>query len=240
MIIPKDFTLIFSHQIQLTSDVHSFYFKREDFEFTAGQYIKMMLPVEDPRGKSRTFSVCSSPFEKEYVMITSKVSQSPFKQALHSLSTGSEVAFFGSAGRMILNEEDPSPCILLAGGIGITPFRSMLLYAEERKLSIPITFFVSFSTTEEMLFYDELSKIPKSNSNIKIVYTITHSENPGSDWKGETGRISKEMIEKYAQNISSSKVYIAGPPKMVESMIAVAQELGIPPEKTLKENFVGY
>lgn len=236
--MPKDFTLIFSHQKQLSPDVHSFYFNREgsDFNFLAGQHIKLFLPVSDPEGSNRSFSICSSPLEDE-IMITTKISATPFKQALISLDKGTRVKTFGPVGRMIVTEEEKESILMLAGGIGITPFRSMLLFTAQKQLSIPITFFVSFSTTEEMLFYNELSKVPTQNSNIKVVYTITKDER---DWRGERGRISKEMIEKYVQDFQKAKAYIAGPPGMVTAMLEIVQELGLPPEKILKENFVGY
>ncbi|MBI2034958.1 MAG: FAD-dependent oxidoreductase [Candidatus Levybacteria bacterium] len=185
MIIPRDFSLSFVKKEQVAHDAYSFYFSanssEQNLNFLPGQYVKMFLDVQNPndRGSSRTFSIASSPLEKDYVMITTRIIQSTFKKTLASLNPGVEVKFFGPTGRFVFDEKEPKPHIFLAGGIGITPFHSMLLYASEKKVQTPITLFVSFSKVEEMVFYDELTKIAMDHPNIKVVYTITHKDSPG-------------------------------------------------------------
>lgn len=241
MIPPRDFTTKLIRQEKRTEDVYSFYFEKKDFTFDPGQYIRLTLPSvkNDPRGTSRSFSVSSAPYE-ESIMVTMKISQSVFKQTMLSLAPGDEVSLFGPIGRMVLDETITTPLIFLAGGIGITPFHSMILYANKQKLPHKITFIVSFSTPEEIIYYDELTQIATENNNITVVYTITHPESSKVQWKGQTGRISSEMILKYAPDAKESKFYMAGPPAMVEAMLLITQEFGIDPKSVLKENFVGY
>ena len=116
----------------------------------------------------------------------------------------------------------------------------MLTYPGAQKLFLPLTLFVSFSTTEDLLFYDEFSETARNNSNIKIIYTITRPEESQGVWKGEVGRISEALIKKYVKDILKQTYYIAGPPKMVSAMEAIVKNMGIPEEKIFKENFVGY
>jgi len=244
MFPPKDFTAVFLRKKQLTLDVYAFYFDRKntDFDFIAGQYIRVILPHENPdnRGTSRLFSSAGSPLEKDHFFITTRIGTSTFKKALVELQPGTTISFWGPTGRFVLNEEETTPCLFLAGGIGITPFHSLLTYANQKKLQIPITFFVSFSTAEEVVFYNELRKIGHENPLIKIVYTVTHPEESKKKWDGQIGRISKELISKYIQNPQNARVYMAGPILMVQAMQQMVIEMGIPPEKILKENFVGY
>lgn len=242
--LSKEFVLSFVKKEQVSQDTYTFYFDRtklgSEFNFLAGQFIKITLPHENPdeRGITRNFSITSSPFNGEFLTITTRIIQSSFKKALYNLSEGSEVQFFGPVGKFVLDEQDTQPRTFLAGGIGITPFHSMILYAFEKQLTIPLTLFVSFSTVEEVLFQKELEAIASSNSNIRAIYTVTHPE--GSSWTGETGRISKELIQKYFPNYSSSLFYIAGPPVMAQAMEEMVIGMKIPSEQIKKENFVGY
>lgn len=252
-IAPKDFQLPFVKKEQVAKDAWRFYFDKTsltDFSFVPGQYVKMFLdiPSPDERGTSRSFSIVSSPLDTNVLSITTKIGSSAFKQTLAMLVPGTQVKFFGPMGRFILNGDENRPHIFLAGGIGITPFHSMLLYAAAKKLSFPIMLFVSFSTIEEMVFYDGLMKIAEDYPTIKVVYTITQPEVIPSAatkdginvWTGETGRISADLIKKYAPEFMNSLFYISGPPVMVDAMLVIVQEMGVPEEQVRKEKFIGY
>lgn len=254
--VPFDFRLPFVKKEQLSDDAWSFFFDRTvypDLSFLPGQYVRMTLdiPQTDERGNSRFFSISSSPLNKEYLIITTRILQSAFKKTLASVSPGTDVKYFGPVGRFILNEEEERPHIFLAGGIGVTPFHSMLVDAAEKNLSLPITLFVSFSTVEEIVFYEELMKISADHSNIKVIYTVTRpevttlaassaTEKEIAVWKGETGRISGDLIKKYVSDSISSIFYISGSPVMVDAMLALVKEIGIPDEHVKKEKFIGY
>lgn len=241
---PKDFFASFIKKKQECQDTHSFYFDRQgtDLSFIPGHSIRMTLPIvnSDERGSSRFFSIASSPLEEQYFMITTRILGSSFKKTLATLTPGTKVKFFGPTGQFLLKEEDTTPRVLLAGGIGITPFHSMILYSAEKNLSIPLTLFVSFSKVEEILFYDQLQKAAFKNDHIKIIYTITHGEESTQKWEGEIGRISAELIQKYVPEVLDKRFYVVGPPKMVESMAEMIQSLGVTKENILKENFSGY
>jgi len=173
-------------------------------------------------------------------MITTKQGQSDFKKAFFNLSSAEKIKFYGPMGGFVLQDEDIFDHVFLAGGIGITPFHSMITYVAGKKLKIPITLFVSFSVPEEMVFYEELTNIAKENQNIKIVYTITKPELSQKPWPGETGRFSEELIKKYISDITRPTYYIVGPPQMVEGTEKLLEQIGIAPEKVKVEQFIGY
>lgn len=241
---PQIMVLPFVKKEQVSKDAYSFYFDRSkfDFDFYPGQYTRITLshPNPDERGESRFFSIASPPYEKNFLMITTRIIQSSFKKTLFNLQVGKEVKVYGPQGGFYITGGEDSDLVFLAGGIGITPFHSTLLFAADKNLSLPMTLFVSFSTAEEVLYKEELEKIVEKHKNLKVVYTITHPEESQKQWNGETGRIGREMLEKYLPDIKKPKYYIVGPPKMVEAMEETVQELGVPNEQIRIENFTGY
>lgn len=241
---PRVFQLPFIKKEQVSKDAYAFYFDRTkaQFNFLPGQYIRITLPQEHPddRGIRRFFSLITSPADRQYIGIATRIIQSSFKRALASLAPGTSVEFFGPTGRFIFDEKETQPHILLAGGIGITPFRSMLLYATEKNLTVPITLFASFSTVEDVLFKNELEELTKNNQNIKLIYTVTKPEDSTASWNGETGRISEDLIKKYVADFSNALFYVVGPAAMVVAMEEMVKQMGIPTERIRKETFVGY
>lgn len=204
--------------------------------YKPGQHIVLRLPHEntDNRGVTRPFTLSSSPTEEGFVMITTKRGPSSFKQTLFALPIGSTTEAKSPVGNLYLLE-DQSPHIMLAGGIGITPFRSMIKYAFDKKLTMPITLLYSNKTLEEVVFKKELDAITTSMPNIKVVYTITQPEDglPGR-------RIDEAMIKAYCPDIPNTIFYTAGPTGLVETIIAVLAGMGVPPEHVKFEKFSGY
>ncbi len=241
--VATSFALSFVKKEQLTADVYSFYFDREShaFTFLPGQYVRMILPHENPdeRGTSRFFTIASSPTDHENLMITTRVVQGTFKHALLGLLPGQNVQFWGPIGQFVLQEEEENPLVFIAGGIGLTPYHSMMIYANDKRLQLPMTLFVSFKRVENVVFYDEFMRLVSTNKNLRVVYTVTHPEESKS-WTGETGRISAEMLAKYVLSPESCTFYISGPGGMVEEIEKLLDEMRIPKEQIILEKFPGY
>lgn len=226
----KYFTLKFVKQEQIAKDVFLFYFDRKniDLNFSAGQYIHLYLPISNEKGKgnSRMFTIASSPLEKNYIFIATKKGKSKFKKSLFKLPTQTFVKFYGPSGGLILDEVKKPSYIFLALGIGITPFRSIIKYVNDKNLNIPITLFVSFSKKEDFCFYDELMDISKSNPKIKVTYTIAS--------------INDRLIRKYIKNINKRLYYIAGSASAVSDLEEVILGMGVLSNKISAEIFEGY
>lgn len=243
-IAQRDFYLPFIKKEKLAEDTYSFYFKQEnhDFNFLPGQYIRMTLPIKnvDSRGNSRPFTISSSPLEKNHIMITTKIIESSFKKKMVELMAGEKVKFFGPLGGFVFKDNDKENKVFLAGGIGITPFYSMITYASAKKLSIPITLLVSFSIAEDIFWHKELQEIAANNSSIRAIYTVSRPEEFDTKWNGQTGRISEALIKKYVSNILKPQYFIVGPPAMVAAIEGVVRNMGVENEKIFIENFTGY
>ncbi len=226
---PHSFVLPFSHKEQIAKDTFAFYFERtkEDWDFYPGQYIQMMLPIEHPddRGTMRYFTISSSPLDKQYLRINTKVIQSTFKKTLASLKKGQEVSFYGPSGDFYFQEKEPSH-VFLAGGIGINPFISMLEYAAAKKITNQMRLLVSFSDRKDFIHYDQLSQMSNDHPHINIVYTPE--------------RISPELIQKYITQLEKPIYYIVGPPPMVEATVTMLEEMKVSENRILQEHFSGY
>jgi ferredoxin-NADP reductase len=235
------FELEFIKKEKESIDAYSFYFKKpHNFNFIPGQYLKLFIDIKDPdeRGTSRYFTISSSPTDKDYITITTRILKSTFKLKLNELRSGEKLKAFGPIGYFDFDPKFKGQSIFIAGGISITPFHSILKFIDFKKINSNVILLVTFSSKKGIVFFDELKKIEKRNPNIKVIYFLT-KENKNYP-KFERGKISIVMIKKYVQNYSSSKFFITGSEKMVLSLFSMLKNSGIPEENIFKEDFPGY
>lgn len=228
---------------RVAADAYSFYFKRpESYDFKPGQYLRIEIPIENPdvRGNSRLFTIASSPTEKNFLMITTRIIQSSFKKTLEKMETGTKVKIFGPYGTFTLNEEGQKPYVFLAGGIGVTPFHSMINHIIAKKLFVPITLFTSFRTADDIVYGEEFRKTAKNYKWFKLIETVTRPEESKIPWSGLTGRIDANLIKDSIFDIPNSIFYISGPPAMVDALAETVKSLNIPAENIHVEKFTGY
>ena len=218
----------------------AFYFERPNgYVFRAGQYLNLTLldPLQtDEKGSVRPFSIASAPFEED-LMIATRMRDSAFKRTLKTMEIGKPVQISSAMGLMAI-AQDPRPLVFLAGGIGITPFRSMILQAEHEKIQKRMYLFYSNRTIHSSAFLQELQNVKQKNPLFSFIPTIT--EKRGESWNGERGHITKEMFEKYIENIGEPMYYVAGPPAMVRAMEEMLQKANVPDEQIRTEEFSGY
>src|SRR5438876_1553727 len=191
--------------------------KPKDFVFKAGQYIDLSLSGFQPgqsNGLTHTFSIASSPYDKE-LLVTTRMRNTVFKQALSTLPIGTEVRIEGPMGSFSLHNNTAKPAVFLAGGIGIAPFLSMVSHATAEKLRHPIVLFYANRYLEDAAFIDALWKLERANPRFRFVPTLTRTANNNGGWKGKTGYISSEMLSTQIGTLRGPIYYIAGPPTMV-------------------------
>jgi ferredoxin-NADP reductase len=221
----------------------SFFFEKpEGFSYIAGQYINLRLinpPETDDEGTRRFFSLTSAPYEA-HLRIATRMRDTAFKRILKNMEAGSKIELFGPYGKLVLHEDSSVPAVFLTGGIGVTPFRSMVSQATHDKSPQKIYMFYSNRRPEDTVFLKELLAWQEENPNFKLIGTMTDMANSSQSWEGEQGVINPEMIKKYIEDIGKPIFYIAGPPGMVEAMNKMLLENGIPEEKINKEDFTGY
>lgn len=212
------------------------------FEFSAGQAIDVTLqnPREtDAEGDTRYFSITSAPHEG-FLMVATRLRSSAFKRQLPELPLGAEVKISAPSGSLRLHNNTARAAVFLAGGIGITPVRSILLRAAHDRLAHRIFVFYSNRRPEDAAFLDELTGLQKENPNYTLIATMTGMAKSARKWNGETGRISAEMLKRHLENAPSPIYYVIGPPGMVNGARAMLNQTGVNDDDIRAEDFGGY
>src|SRR5262245_7612239 len=183
--------------------------KPPGFQFKAGQYMNVTLidpPETDDEGNTRSFSIASAPFEADLVVAT-RMRDTAFKRVFRTLSLKSDVRISGPFGSFTLHTDASRPAVFLVGGIGITPFRSIILQAANEKLAHKLYLFYSNRRPEDAAFLDELQKAEKQNPNYKFIGTMTDSQRSRQAWQGEAGHITHEMLTKWIGDLNGTVYY---------------------------------
>jgi glycine betaine catabolism B len=225
-----------------TPSVRTFRFSRPEvaFTFQPGQYMAVKLTdVTDPRGDSRTFSISSSPTDEDAVSVTTRLGPSPFKQHLFQATQGEEVNLWAPFGNFVLEEDHPA--LLLGGGIGITPFRSMIRYAVARKLKTTVVLLYSSRVTEEIVYRREFETLAQQWSGFRPILCVSRPSESKEPWSGRTGHVDASLIREATAGLRDPVYYACGPPTMVRELHGqLIQELGVPARAVRTELFNGY
>ena len=205
------------------------------FDFRTSQAARVYLQT-DAGEEYHPLSMSSSP-TRDYLEFAVHRSPSAFKRAFFALKPGDTVGIEGPYGRFFLDTERPA--ILIAGGIGITPLKSMIEYATDAQLATPLTLIYSSRTPDEIAFKDELDAMAEKNPRLDIVYTITRLE-PHHAWDGRVGRIDENLLHDVSSDPRDARYYLCGTPSLVHDTTQRLIALGAPPEHILQEQFRGY
>ncbi|EKD22980.1 MAG: hypothetical protein ACD_83C00129G0001 [uncultured bacterium] len=211
--------------------------KPEAFIFAPGQTIDVSLLHStdlEIKERKRIFAIASSPLEKNLLFIT-KMTHSLFKQKLDNLKINGTLEVAGPYGIFKIQENAQVPAVFIAGGVGIAPFRSMVINDKDRDFPHRITLFFSNKDSQKVPFHYTFSNI--SHAHFQYVPTISGQT---TDWQGEVGRINRQMIQKYILNFTEPIYYLAGPKQMVESMKKMILGLGVSADHIKQSIFIGY
>ena len=228
---------------EIAEGTMAFHFaKPADFQFRAGQSIDVTLlnpPETDAEGNTRAFSIASAPFDND-LMVATRMRDTAFKRVLRKTGPGLEVKIEGPSGSFVLHRKAEKPAVFLAGGIGITPFVSMIRQAAHDKAPHQLYLFYSNRRPEDTAFLDLLSEAAKQNPNFHLIATMTEMGKSHREWKGETGFITKDMLAKHLPSLQGPIYYLAGPPAMVAAMRRMLTEAGVDEDDIRTEEFSGY
>ncbi len=233
-IVSKNFReiLTLKRKDQLTPDVITFQFEpTKKIDFQVGQFLQWSLPHPKPdsRGIRRFFTISSSPTE-DFIMLTSKFYEKPstFKQALKNLKTGDEIIVSDLAGEFTLPKDSDKKLCFIAGGIGITPFRSMVQWMIDNEEHKDVVLLYSNKTEQDIVFKDIFEKA--KSLGLRTVYVNTEKQ----------GYIDEKLIKKEVSDWRQRIFYVSGPEPMVQSFEKMLVGMDISKRNIKRDYFPGY
>jgi ferredoxin-NADP reductase len=212
----------------------------EEVDFRPGQYFWVELldpPYDDEKGPRRHISVVTSPTERGILGLCTRLRDSAFKRSLVELPVGTEVEVEQPKGDFALPEDTEPHYVFIAGGIGITVFRSMLRYIDDTGEPYRVTLVYSNRDRESTAFLDELEELDARADWFRLVATMTQDPN----WGGESRRVDAEMLlDVLGGDLGAYTFVVAGPPAMTEGVVETLKGAGVPEERILSDRFSGY
>jgi ferredoxin-NADP reductase len=212
----------------------------QEADFRPGQYFWVELPNrghEDEKGLRRHISVVTSPTEKGVLGLCTRLRDTAFKNTLAELEVGDEVDVEQPKGDWQLPEDTSPHYVFVAGGIGITVFRSMLRYIADTGEPYRVTLVYSNRDRASTPFLDELQELERTLPDFRLVLTMTQDDG----WEGESRYVSAELLSDHLEDELGDYTYlVAGPPAMVEAVTGQLSAAGVPDEQVLPDSFSGY
>lgn len=205
-----------------------------------GQFVELRLkhPKPDNRGDSRWFTLTSSPTEDKIAITTKFIGEplgsdnSSFKKALLAIKPGQEIMFTEPMGDFTLPSNKSIPLVFVAGGIGVTPMRSMVKWLHDRGEKRDIQVIYAANTLEEVAFADLFKDY---GAKLDIV-----PSKPPANWKGPAGRLNGEKVKDIAGKLDGKLIYLSGPEPMTEALSKNLAANGISKKQIITDFFPGY
>lgn len=232
----------FADREEIAEGTMAFHFEKpEGFSFRAGQAIDLILPgpSDDAQSSRHAFSIASAPDENRLTIAT-RMRDSPFKRTLGSLPAGTSVEIDGPFGALTLHNKRTRPAVFIAGGIGITPFVSILRQAGKDGLAQSFILIYSNRRPEDAAFLAELQALETRMASFQAITTMTRSSQSKQAWPGNSGPIDAGLLKRVAESLAAPIYYLAGPTTFVEAMRNLLNEAGIDEDDVRSESFYGY
>ena len=208
-------------------------------DYRPGSYFWVELPdrgYQDQKGLRRHISLVTSPTETGVVGLTTRLRDTAFKRTLADLQIGDEVQVEEPKGSFLLPQDSSAEYVFVAGGIGITVFRSMLRYIADERLPYRVTLVYSNRDRESAAFLDELEELQGRIEGLRVVLTMTEDEG----WEGESRRIDAALLRDHVGKLDGKQFLVAGPPAMTEAVVEALHAAGVREDRVRADKFSGY
>ncbi|MBI2208457.1 hypothetical protein HYU50_03100 [Candidatus Woesearchaeota archaeon] len=201
--------------------------KNTEIDFLPGQFF--MVRFWNNEILKRAYSIASSPTDKGHMDITMNL-VGEFTKKLWQCKVNEHLIFTGPYGKFYFDESMKQDLVLICGGLGITPLRSIIRYCNDKKLPNKINLIYSARTPDAIVYKEELENYKKKNPNYKFVFTITRPQ-PEHKWNGRTGRIDEGLLRGNIENIENTLFFVCGPLQFVKDTRAMLESLGAKKEQ---------
>jgi ferredoxin-NADP reductase len=236
----RGLSLSFERSTRLTPSMTEFVFSsKRPVSFRAGQYLELSLPHSgaDSSGTRRVFSIASAPSNPHELRFGVRMgeSTSSFKRALASLKPSQSVRANLVAGDFLLPRDPSRPVLLVAGGIGITPFISQLEHDAAQGVTRDLVLVYAIRGHEEFAYSDALKRL-----GIRVVLIAPHEPDTlAGSWSfAGSGRLTSELIEQYVPDVRERVAFVSGPPRLVGAVRGALRRLRV--RRIVTDAFSGY
>ncbi len=230
---------------RIANGIQEFLFRPDrPLAFDAGQYAEWTLPHSKPdlRGNRRYFTLASSPGE-EYVRLSVRIPEtqaSTFKQALSKMRPGDALGLAQLAGDFTLPEDPSKKLVWIAGGIGVTPFRSMAQHLLDREETRHITLLYAAAHPEAFAYLDLFDRAKTIGLRTIPILSLPPTEQIPATWTGKSGRLTDELVRELVPDFLDRVFYLSGPSAMVDGYKALLLGLGVSTRQIHTDYFPGF
>ncbi|KJS84167.1 MAG: hypothetical protein JM58_11530 [Peptococcaceae bacterium BICA1-8] len=217
--------------VQEAHDVYSLYFEGKKINYKPGQFMVIRLKRGEEVSEPHPFTISSSPTRNELAISVKALGD--FSSSIKETVEGDLAYIDAPYGVFSFLNHDGNDLVFIAGGIGITPFISMLRYMADKGLKRNVVLLWGNKTEEDIPFREELDGLSQSLSSFKLIHVLSSQE----DWTGEKGHIDRSKISKYVKDIKSSEFFVCGPPPMMKAVVKTLEDLGVSKDKIQNEIF---
>ncbi len=244
LVSPKiKLVLNLTKEIQLSPDIYDFVFTPiQKISYEPGQYMEWTLEHDNPddRGNRRYFTLASSPTEPDLRLgIKFYQNSSTYKKALLNMTIDSRIVAGQLAGDFTLPQDKTKKLVFIAGGIGITPFRSMVKYLIDKKEQRDITIFYASKTIDDVVYSDVFNQAQKV-LGIKTIYVLSDGGTVPPGWTGKTGRIDAPLIQTEVPDYQNCYFYVSGPRSMIVTFEELLANMGVAKDHLKTDFFPGF
>lgn len=223
---------------------------REDWDKTD----MWSLVARNPEPTFRAYSMANHPAEGNIIMLDVRIATPPWDRAANSFmhvppgicssyifsrKPGDKVTISGPYGEFFV-KDTPNEKMFIGGGAGMAPMRSHIFHLfKTEKTKVPVTFWYGARSRKEIFYEDQFEEIERENPNFKFAIALSEPR-PEDDWKGYTGFIHQVIYDNYLKDHPAPEdieYYLCGPPMMTAAAVKMLDNLGVPPENILYDNF---
>ena len=239
----KKLLLTLKEKVRLGPGIFDFVFATDTgMKFRAGQYLEWTLEHDKPdnRGNRRYFTIASAPTEQEIIMgVKFYDPPSSYKKSMLAMQPGEKILAGQLAGDFTLPKNPKEKSVFIAGGIGITPFRSMVKYLLDTNQTRDIVLFYSNRTASEAVYTDIFDQAVEK-LGLRAVYTLTDKSQVPNGWQGNVGPINAELIAAEVPDFKQRRFYLSGPHAMVTAYENALLSMGVAQNKIKTDFFPGF
>ncbi len=218
-----------------TSDTKTFRFEpvNEKLDFIPGQFVFLYVNINGEEIK-RPYSIATSPLDPDLELTIELVNNGTVTDYMHDKAkVGDILELSDPQGRFTYTEDLSKNIVVIAGGCGIVPMRSIMRYCTQKKLDTKITFFYSCKRFSSIIYREELNQLQIDNPNLKIIYTLTQEDK--KDWEGLTGRFKIDMLLDNFEDPTNNVYFLCGPMPMVKALSDGLKQAGISSKNIKRE-----